>query len=168
MRGCWVKSWTSTNVNLIGLGLGACSDAALKDQASITNGGVSQTNKTDTQPGSKTHVNNLSAFFDITYLDFNSAEFSAKIRMVLGRAVNKFLTDLSTRVVNSAYADERGARGNNLAFGCLRVSAAADYILAIGFDDLTVHFVSFGQKKPLLKGSNQEAWSKKRRVKINV
>ena len=68
---------------MIGLGLGACSDAALKDQKSVTSGSVSQNNETKTTGGVKTNESNLSSFFDITYFDFDSAELSAETRKVL-------------------------------------------------------------------------------------
>ena len=70
---------------MIGLSLGACSDAALKDQKSVTSGSVLQKNETKATGGVKTNESNLSSFFDITYFDFDSAERSADTRKVLDR-----------------------------------------------------------------------------------
>ena len=81
--------------------------------------------------------------------------------------VDKFLKNPSGRVVISRHADERGTREYNLALGHLRASAVADYMVANGIDGLRIKKVSFGKEKPLLKGSNEEAWSKNRRVEIN-
>ena len=114
-----------------------------------------------------TNDSHISSFFDITYFDFDSAELSADTRKVLDKAVDKFLTNPSGRVVISGHADERGAREYNLALGHLRASAVADYMVANGIDGLSIKKVSFGKEKPLLKGSNEEAWSKNRRVEIN-
>jgi len=47
------------------------------------------------------------------------------------------------------------------------VSAVADYMVANGIDGSRIKKVFFGREKPLLKGSNEEAWSKNRRVEIN-
>ena len=115
----------------------------------------------------KTNESNLSSFFDITYFDFESAELSAETRKVLDRVVDKLLTNPSARVVISGHADERGTREYNLALGHLRASAVADYMVANGIDGLRTKKVSFGKEKPLLKGSNEEAWSRNRRVEIN-
>ena len=104
----------------------------------------------------------------MTYFDFDGEELSAKMRKVLDRVVDKFLTNPSARVVVSGHADERGTREYNLALGHLRASAVADYMVANGIDGLRIKKVSFGKEKPLLKGSNEEAWSKNRRVEINV
>ena len=151
----------------IGLGLGACSNPASKDQTSLTSGNLSQTNEATTAGGVNTNDSHISSFFDITYFDFDSAELSADARKVLDKAVNKFLTNPSGRVVISGHADERGTREYNLALGHLRASAVADYMVANGIDGLRIKKVSFGKEKPLLKGSNEEAWSKNRRVEIN-
>jgi len=151
----------------IGLGLGACSNVASKDQTSLTSGSLSKTNEVTTAGGVNTNDSHISSFFDITYFDFDSAELSADARKVLDKAVNKFLTNPSGRVVISGHADERGTREYNLALGHLRASAVADYMVANGIDGLRIKKVSFGKEKPLLKGSNEEAWSKNRRVEIN-
>jgi peptidoglycan-associated lipoprotein len=38
---------------------------------------------------------------------------------------------------------------------------------ARGIDSLRIKKVSYGKERPLLKGSNEQAWSKNRRVEIN-
>ena len=63
----------------------------------------------------------------------------------------------------SGHADERGTRQYNLALGHLRSSIVADYMLARGIDDLRIKKVSHGKERPLLKGSNEEAWAKKQK-----
>ena len=151
----------------IGLGLGACSNAALKDQTSVTSGSLSQTNEATTTGEVNVNDSHILSFFDTTYFDFDSSELSVDTRKVLDEAVDKFSTNPSGRVVISGHAVERGTIEYNLALGHLRASAVADYMVANGIDGLTIKKVSFGKEKPLLKGSNEEAWSKNRRVEIN-
>ena len=74
----------------IGLGLGACSNAALKDQTSINGGNLSQTNEATTAGGVNNNDSYISSYLDITYFDFDSAEFSAETRKVLDTAVDRF------------------------------------------------------------------------------
>ena len=167
MKSHCMKTCTFMTFVAIGLGLGACSNPASNDQTSLTSGSLSQTNEATTAGGVNTNDSYISSFFDITYFDFDSAELSADTRKVLDKAVNKFLTNPSERVVISGHADERGTREYNLALGHLRASAVADYMVANGIDGLRIKKVSFGKEKPLLKGSNEEAWSKNRRVEIN-
>ena len=147
--------------------MGACSNVASKDQTSVNSGSLSQTNEATNTAEVNTNDSHISSFFDITYFDFDNAELSADTRNVLDKAVDKFLTNPSGRVVISGHADERGTREYNLALGHLRASAVADYLVANGIDGLRIKKVSVGKEKPLLKGSNEEAWSKNRRVEIN-
>ena len=67
----------------------------------------------------------------------------------------------------SGHADERRTRQYNLALGHLSASAVADYMLARSIDDLRIKKVSHGKERPLLKGLNEEAWAKNRKVEIN-
>ena len=167
MKSYLMKTRTFMIFVTIGLGLGACSNAELKDQTSVNGVSLPQTNKTTTTGEVNTNDSHISSFFDITYFEFDSAGLSADARKVLDKAVDKFLTNPSGRVVISGHADERGTREYNLALGHLRASAVADYMVANGIDGLRIKKVSFGKEKPLLKGSNEEAWSKNRRVEIN-
>ena len=167
MKSHCMKTWTFMTFVAIGLGLGACSNPASKDQTSLTSGNLSQTNEAMTTGGVNTNDSYTPSFLDITYFDFDSAELSADTRKVLDKAIDKFLTNPSKRVVISGHADERGTREYNLALGHLRASVVADYMVANVIDGLRMKQVSFGKEKPLLKGSNEEAWSKNRRGEIN-
>ena len=141
----------------IGLGLGACSNAELKDQTSVNSVNLPQTNKTTTTGEVNTNDSHISSFFDITYFDFDSAELSAGTRKVLDKAVDKFFTNTSRRVVISGHADERGTREHNLALGHLRASAVADYMVAKGIDGLRI------KKSPVVKKNRFSKVQMKRR-----
>ena len=167
MKNLWQKKWAFTLFAPISLGLGACSDAPLKYQKSLTSGSLSQNNQSKVAGGVKTNGSDLSPLLEITYFDFDSAELSAETRMVLDRAVNKSSKSQSSRVVVSGHADERGTRDYNLALGRQRASAVADYMVDTGIDGLRIKKVSFVKEKPLVKGSNEKTWSRNRRVETN-
>ncbi len=152
---------------LFTVGLGGCSNPGLNGETSSVIGRVSQTSQSDASSASKPAEHNPSPLLVLTYFDFDSAALSAGTTMVLDSAVAKFAKNPSARVVISGHADERGTREYNLGLGHLRASAVADYMLAKGIDGLRIKKVSYGKERPLLKGSNDEAWSKNRRVEIN-
>jgi peptidoglycan-associated lipoprotein len=152
---------------LFTLGLGGCSNSGVIDETSLASGSVSQTSQSDATSASKPTEHNLSSFPVLTYFDFDSAALSPEATMVLDSAVDKFANNPSARVVISGHADERGTREYNLALGHLRASAVADYMVARGIDGLRIKKISYGKERPLLKGSNEDAWSKNRRVEIN-
>ena len=66
----------------IGLGLGACSNAALKDQTSVASVSLSQNSEATTTDGVNTNDSHISSFFDTTHFDFDSAELRADTRKV--------------------------------------------------------------------------------------
>ena len=74
----------------IGLGLGACSNAALRDQMAFNGVSLSQTNEATDTSKVNTIDSHISSFFDITYFKFDSAELSADTRKVLEKAVINF------------------------------------------------------------------------------
>ena len=152
---------------LLTLGLGGCSNPGVNGETSIASGSVSQTTQSEATSTSKSTEHNLSPLLVLTYFDFDSAALSAETTMVLDSAVDKFAKNPSANVVISGHADERGTREYNLALGHLRASAVADYMLARGIDGLRIKKVSYGKERPLLKGSNEAAWAKNRRVEIN-
>jgi len=152
---------------LFTLGLGGCSNSGVNGETSLAGGNVSQTTQSSATSTSESAEHNLSSLPVLTYFDFDSAALSAETTMVLDSAVDKFAKNPSARVVISGHADERGTREYNLGLGHLRASAVADYMLARGIDGLRIKKVSYGKERPLLKGSNDEAWAKNRRVEIN-
>jgi peptidoglycan-associated lipoprotein len=152
---------------LFTLGFGGCSNSRVNDETSLAGGTVSQTTQSEAMSTSKSAEHNLPSLLVVTYFDFDSAALSAETTMVLDSAVDKFAKNPSARVVISGHADERGTREYNLALGHLRATAVADYMLAKGIDGLRIKKVSYGKERPLLKGSNEEAWAKNRRVEIN-
>ena len=152
---------------LVALGLFGCSNTNVNSENASAGGNVLQTNQTQTSITSKPAEDNHSKVVLLTYFGFDSAALSAETTMVLDSAVDKFETNPSTLVVISGHADERGTREYNLALGHLRASAVADYLVAKGIDGSRIKKVSYGKERPLLKGSNEEAWSKNRRVEIN-
>ena len=152
---------------LITLGLFGCTNPNVNSETSSASGSVLQTSQTQTSITSKPVENNHSTVVLLTYFGFDSAALSTEATMALDSAVDKFATDPSAIVVISGHADERGTREYNLALGHLRASAVADYMLARGIDGSRIKKVSYGKERPLLKGSNEEAWAKNRRVEIN-
>ena len=167
MKSLELKKQLVTVVVLTILGLGGCSGANMKSATSSASENISQTSQADASIASKPAEDDLPPLSLLTYFDFDSARLSAETTVVLDSAVDKFAKNPSARVVISGHADERGTREYNLALGHLRASAVADYMLARGIDGSRIKKVSYGKERPLLKGSNEEAWAKNRRVEIN-
>ena len=149
------------------LGLSGCSGSNMKSATSSASENISRTSQAEASVASKLAENDLPPLSLLTYFEFDSARLSAETTVALDSAVDMLVRNPSDLIVIGGHADERGTREYNLALGHLRASAVADYMVAKGVDGSRIKKVSYGKEKPLLKGSNEEAWSKNRRVEIN-
>ena len=103
----------------------------------------------------------------VVYFDFDRFTLSTKSIQTL-KSVVRAMNDNSDMVITvSGHADERGTREYNLALGQRRGDAVKDYLLLNGINNNRVTVKSFGEEYPLVKGSNDESWSKNRRAEIN-
>jgi peptidoglycan-associated lipoprotein len=73
----------------------------------------------------------------------------------------------NTHATVEGHCDERGTREYNLALGERRANAAAQGLQKAGVDAGRLKVISFGKDKPIVAGSNEEAWAQNR-VAITV
>jgi peptidoglycan-associated lipoprotein len=62
------------------------------------------------------------------------------------------------------HCDERGTIEYNLALGERRAQAVKSYLVGLGVPADRMSVISYGEEKPLVSGSGDEAWSKNRRA----
>lgn len=66
------------------------------------------------------------------------------------------------------HCDERGSDEYNLALGERRAMAAKSYLVSLGIPADRLAIISYGEEKPLVAASNEEAWAKNRRAEFMV
>ena len=64
------------------------------------------------------------------------------------------------------HADERGSREYNIGLGERRAQSVRNVLLLQGGTSDQITTVSFGEERPAVIGSDEEAWSLNRRVEI--
>ncbi|MFO7583003.1 peptidoglycan-associated lipoprotein Pal [Guyparkeria sp.] len=83
------------------------------------------------------------------------------------RANADFLNDNGNReVVIEGHTDERGSREYNIALGEKRANAVRDALLSYGVSSGQIETVSYGEERPAVEGSGEDAWSQNRRAVI--
>ncbi len=83
------------------------------------------------------------------------------------RANADFLQENDDReVVVEGHTDERGSREYNIALGEKRANAVRDALLSYGVSAGQIETVSYGEERPAVEGSGEDAWSKNRRAVI--
>lgn len=99
------------------------------------------------------------------YFEFDSYQLNSKARSDLDVAA-KVLKASGAKVRLEGHADERGSRDYNLALGEKRAKAVANYLTVQGVKSSQLEVISYGKEKPAVLGSNEDAWSKNRRVEL--
>ena len=99
------------------------------------------------------------------YFEFDSSTLVGE-NLEIVQAHGQNLASSKTKVSLEGHADERGTREYNLALGERRGQSVERVMRALGVGSDRVKVVSFGEEKPVAKGSDEAAWDKNRRVEI--
>ena len=102
------------------------------------------------------------------YFDFDSATIRAdQVDRIETNA--KFLKEnagISIRIEGNC--DPRGTKEYNLALGESRALAAKSYLVSLGVSAKRLSVISYGEEKPLSKGTGESAWAQNRRAEFKA
>lgn len=99
---------------------------------------------------------------DVVYFKLNSSSLDATAKADLRAQAEWLKKNPKALIVVEGRCDERGTREYNLALGERRASMAASYLMANGIAGNRIKTISYGKDKPVVLGSNEEAWAKNR------
>lgn len=102
----------------------------------------------------------------VIYFDFDTARIRAEYSEVLAAHARRLSakSDLSVRL--EGHADERGSREYNIGLGERRAQAVRQVLMLQGVPAAQITTVSYGEERPAVSGSTEEAWERNRRVEI--
>lgn len=183
--GCGKKEMVkSTDSSATGMGA-AQPDAAGKgpEEASRAEGIVSETLKPEagardasTAAGTQTAMaaaaeaaagvaatqEKASPFQDI-YFDYDKAFLREDAKQVLAKVAGYLKDNSGAKLLIEGHCDERGTPEYNMALGERRAESARSYLVSLGVKNGALATVSFGEEKPAVQGSTEDAWAKNRR-----
>ncbi|HNU10841.1 MAG TPA: peptidoglycan-associated lipoprotein Pal [Rubrivivax sp.] len=102
----------------------------------------------------------------VIYFDFDSFVVKDEFRPIVEAYARNLVANKQRRLVVEGHADERGSREYNLALGQKRAEAVVRSLVLLGVGPDQVEAVSFGEERPAVQGSNEEAWAKNRRAEL--
>jgi len=105
---------------------------------------------------------------EMVFFDYDRSDIRADARAVLDRKARILRDEPTVRIRISGHADERGSTEYNLALGSRRADAVRSYLTAAGIQAARIEIVSFGEERPLERGSNEAAWARNRRGEFTV
>jgi peptidoglycan-associated lipoprotein len=102
----------------------------------------------------------------VIYFDFDSSEIRAEFVDVMA-AHGKFLAGNATVHVRlEGHTDERGSREYNIGLAERRAQTVRRALALQGVQETQIATVSYGEERPAATGSDENAYSKNRRVEI--
>jgi len=105
---------------------------------------------------------------DRVFFAYDSATLTPTATATLDRQAAWLQRYPDVTVTVEAHADERGTREYNLALGDRRANAVKSYLGALGIDDGRVLTISYGEERPAVDGTGEEAWAQNRRAVTRV
>jgi peptidoglycan-associated lipoprotein len=102
----------------------------------------------------------------VIYFDFDSSNIRSEYIEVIG-AHGRFLAGNATvKVRLEGHTDERGSREYNIGLAERRAQTVRRALALQGVQEAQITTVSYGEERPAAAGSDENAYSKNRRVEI--
>lgn len=102
----------------------------------------------------------------VIYFDYDSFTVKAEYNPVIQANAKYLIANPAARVRLEGNADERGSREYNIGLGEKRAQAVRNSLMLQGAASDQISTVSYGEERPAVTGSDEEAYSVNRRVEI--
>lgn len=122
--------------------------------------------KGNVQPGSQADLE--ANVGDHVLFALNSAAIDSEGNEVMARQAEWLKKYSNVNIIVEGRCDERGTREYNLALGEKRANAAAQYLASAGVSSDRIKTISYGKERPVVLGSDEEAWRENRRATTAV
>ena len=103
----------------------------------------------------------------VIYFDYDSFVIKPEAQSTVEAHARFLSANKARKLVIEGSTDERGGREYNLALGQKRAEAVRRALALLGATDSQIEAVSFGEEKPAVLGSDEEAFAKNRRAEFN-
>ena len=123
-------------------------------------GGAGGIGATNIVPGSQQDLEASAG--DRVFFAFDRSDISAEAREILTRQADWLRRYPNVSVTIEGHCDERGTREYNLALGERRAQAVKNVLVASGIPASRISTISYGKERPIVVGSNDEAWAQNR------
>lgn len=102
------------------------------------------------------------------HFDYDRSEIRADAETRLTNKVGVLRANPNVRIRIAGHADERGSVEYNLALAQRRAEAARDFLVGFGIPATRIETTSFGEDRPLVNASNEQAWAQNRRDEFTI
>lgn len=106
----------------------------------------------------------LAEIGDTVFFGFDEYGLRPEDRVIVERQAALLMRSPSLNVRIEGHTDERGTREYNLALGDRRSNSVKDYLVALGVDPSRISTLSYGEERPAVLASDEQAWAQNRRA----
>jgi peptidoglycan-associated lipoprotein len=110
----------------------------------------------------------LSVIAERVHFDFDKSDIRPDAEAILQRkvAVLREYPGVDLRI--EGHCDERGSNEYNLALGQRRAEAVRRYLVSYGINVGRFSTISYGEERPAVRASNEDAWAQNRRAEFTI
>ncbi|MAF84304.1 MAG: peptidoglycan-associated lipoprotein Pal [Gammaproteobacteria bacterium] len=171
------KQWLIIGLMAVLAGCGGSSGTMMDEGTAADDGGASSDDSASLSSSGDDDLMSGGAYDDpteaggalevrVVYFDFDKADVDEASRALL-TGHGDYLAENSAREVRlEGHGDERGSREYNIGLGERRAQAVRQILLLNGASASQLSTVSYGEERPAVLGSDEEAWSLNRRVEL--
>jgi len=98
------------------------------------------------------------------FFDFDSFAILPEAQDILSSKAEWLQSNPDISVTIEGHCDERGTIEYNLALGDRRAQSAKDFLINLGIAESRLNTISYGEERPVVPDSNEDAWAKNRRA----
>lgn len=105
---------------------------------------------------------------EMVFFDYDVSAIRADAKRTLDAKVEILRADPAIRLTIDGHADDRGSTEYNLALGMRRATAIRDYLTGFGLATGRFEVRTYGEERPLARGTGEASWSRNRRGEFGV
>ncbi len=102
----------------------------------------------------------------VVYFEYDLSDIRSEFNAMLAAHGRYLANNPSANIRLEGHADERGSREYNIGLGERRAQAVRRVLLLQGASGTQISTVSYGEERPAILGSDEEAWKLNRRVEL--
>ena len=108
------------------------------------------------------------AFATAIYFDLDKSDRRSDARALLDAKLPLLRANPNVRIRIAGHADDRGSDEYNVALSQKRAASAKRYLVDQGIAADRIDVVGFGEERPAMMGSGEDAWAKNRRDEFEI
>jgi peptidoglycan-associated lipoprotein len=118
---------------------------------------------------SPSQIAGLDVLFRNIHFEYNSNLIKGQVNIDgIANIAQYMRSHPNTYIFIEGHCDERGPEAYNLALGSRRSNSVRTMLIDRGVDGDHVFTISYGKERPLVYGSNEQAWAQNRRAEFKI